>query len=63
VLRGKAIVGTAAQVRARLETLATTFALDEIVINTWTHDPKARQHSYALIAAEFGLEGLTEAAS
>lgn len=63
VLRGKAIVGTAAQVRVRLETLATTFALDEIVINTWTHDPKARQHSYSLIAAEFGLEGLIEAAS
>ena len=62
-LRGKAIVGTAAQVSARLEELAKTFALNEIVINTWTHDPLARQHSYALIAAEFGLDGLAQGAS
>jgi luciferase family oxidoreductase group 1 len=55
-LRAKAIVGTGAQVAARLRELAETFALDEIVINTWTHDPAARQHSYALIAAEFGLD-------
>jgi luciferase family oxidoreductase group 1 len=54
-LRSKAIVGTAAQVGARLRELAATFALDEIVINTWTHDPEARQRSYELLAAEFGL--------
>jgi len=54
-LRAKAIVGTATQVASRLRELAATFALDEIVINTWTHDPQARRHSYALLAAEFGL--------
>ena len=54
-LRSKAIVGTAAQVAAKLNELATKFALDEIVINTWTHEPLARKHSYELIAAEFGL--------
>lgn len=53
-LRGKAIVGTASQVAARLNELAITFALDEIVINTWTHDPTARQRSYELIATAFG---------
>ncbi len=56
-LRGKAIVGTASQVAARLHALAATFALDEIVINTWTHDPRTRHRSYELLAMEFGLVG------
>lgn len=55
-LRTKAIVGTAAQVAERLNALATEFSLDEIVINTWTHDPAARHRSYALLAEVFGLE-------
>ena len=54
-LRRKAIVGTASQVAARLHELAAKFALDEIVINTWTHDPAARHRSYALLAREFGI--------
>ena len=34
---------------------AAVFALDEIVVNTWTHDPAARHRSYELIAsAAFG---------
>jgi len=37
-------------VAAKLEALAAAFGLDEIVINTWTHDPIARQRSYELIA-------------
>ncbi|HQR10973.1 MAG TPA: LLM class flavin-dependent oxidoreductase [Casimicrobiaceae bacterium] len=49
-LREKAIVGTADQVAAKLGELSTKFALDEIVINTWTHDPAARHRSYELIA-------------
>ena len=40
---------------ARLQDLAARFALDEIVINTWTHDPLARHRSYELLANEFGL--------
>lgn len=55
-LRQKAIVGTASQVAARLRELQDKFALDEIVINTWTHEPAARHRSYELIAAEFGLK-------
>jgi luciferase family oxidoreductase group 1 len=51
-LREKAIVGTGAQVAARLRALAAKFALDEIVVNTWTHDPAARHRSYELLAAE-----------
>ncbi len=54
-LRQKAIVGTDLQVAARLRELQGKFELDEIVINTWTHEPAARHRSYELIAQEFGL--------
>ncbi len=49
-LRERAIVGTADQVTLKLKELAAMFGLDEIVINTWTHDPAARHRSYELIA-------------
>jgi luciferase family oxidoreductase group 1 len=49
-VRRVAIVGTADQVAAQLEALAAGLQLDEIVINTWTHDPAARRHSYELLA-------------
>jgi luciferase family oxidoreductase group 1 len=49
-LRERAIVGTADQVALKLTELAAVFDLDEIVINTWTHDPAARHRSYELIA-------------
>jgi luciferase family oxidoreductase group 1 len=29
--------------------------LDEIVVNTWAHDPAVRRRSYALLAREFGI--------
>ena len=51
-LRAKATVGTAKQVASRLTELADRLALDEIVINTWTHDAEARLNSYSLLAAE-----------
>jgi len=54
-LRSKAFAGTAGQVAADLLALARRLALDEIVINTWTYDPAARRHSYALLASAFGL--------
>ena len=54
-LRTKAIVGTASQVAARINALASKFALDEIVVNTWTFDPVARRRSYELLANAFGL--------
>ncbi len=55
-VRRKAIVGTGAQVAARLRELAERLALEEIVIVTWTHDPGARRRSYELIAQAFELE-------
>jgi luciferase family oxidoreductase group 1 len=51
----KALVGTAEQVGSMLRTLAARFELEELVVNTWAHDPAVRRHSYALLAREFGL--------
>ena len=54
-LRARALVGEPAQVATLLEALAARLALDEIVINTWTHDPAARHRSYELLAREFKI--------
>jgi luciferase family oxidoreductase group 1 len=54
-LRGVALVGTADQVSDQLNTLGKRLDLEEMVINTWTFDPQARRHSYALLAKAFGL--------
>ena len=42
-MRGKAFVGSAKTVGAKLRRLADEFALDEVVINTWAHDPAVRR--------------------
>lgn len=55
-VRSKAFVGTAAQIRDRLEVLAKQFGLDELVIVTWTFDPAPRQRSYELLAHAFELD-------
>jgi hypothetical protein len=47
-MRRRALVGNAAQVAQGLRHLAAELSLDEIVINTWAHDPAVRRHSYAL---------------
>jgi luciferase family oxidoreductase group 1 len=49
--RAKAFVGTADEVAAKLRATAAHFDLDELVINTWAHDPAVRRHSYKLLAA------------
>ncbi len=54
-LRAAALVGSAAQVSDKLYALARKFSLEEIVINTWTFEPQARRHSYALLAQAFGM--------
>ena len=55
-MRRKAFVGSISTVATRLRTLADELQLDEIVINTWAHEPQARRRSYGLLAAEFGLQ-------
>jgi luciferase family oxidoreductase group 1 len=54
-LRAAALVGSAAQVSDKLYALARKLTLEEIVINTWTFEPQARRHSYALLAQAFGM--------
>jgi len=54
-LRRKAIVGTSDEVTARLNDLAKTLGLEELVIVTWTYDPAPRHRSYELLAEAFGL--------
>jgi luciferase family oxidoreductase group 1 len=56
-LRAVSLVGTAGQVADKLHSLAERLQLSEIVINTWTFDPEARRHSYALLASRFALRG------
>jgi luciferase family oxidoreductase group 1 len=55
-IRARALVGSAVQVAEKLRALAAQLQLDELVINTWTHDPAARRRSYALLAQACGLE-------
>jgi len=55
--RRKAFVGSAPQVAAQLRELAATLDLDELVINTWAHDPAVRRRSYELLAQQFALAG------
>jgi len=54
-LHRKAIVGSAEQVTARLNELAKSLELDELVVVTWTYDPAPRHRSYELLAQAFGL--------
>lgn len=54
-VRHKAFVGTGPQVGLKLRALATELQLNELVVNTWAHDPAARRRSYALLAQEFRL--------
>jgi luciferase family oxidoreductase group 1 len=53
-LRRKAIVGTASQVKARIEALAEELQVREVAVITWTWDPAAQRRSYELLAQAFG---------
>jgi luciferase family oxidoreductase group 1 len=54
-MRQRAFVGTPERVGEQLRALAAEFGLDELVVNTWAHDPLVRRRSYALLAEEFSL--------
>jgi alkanesulfonate monooxygenase SsuD/methylene tetrahydromethanopterin reductase-like flavin-dependent oxidoreductase (luciferase family) len=55
-MKANAFVGSAATVSAKLRALAQQLALDEVVIITWTYDPKAQARSYELLSQEFNLQ-------
>jgi luciferase family oxidoreductase group 1 len=61
-LRHRALVGTASQVKQKLEALARQLQVEEVVVITWTWDPAAQQRSYALLADAFGLAGALQRA-
>jgi luciferase family oxidoreductase group 1 len=50
----RAVLGTPAQVRARLEEIADAYGAEEVIVVTITHDHAARVRSYELIAHAFG---------
>jgi len=54
-LRQRALVGSASEVSSLLRRLAAELGLDELVINTWAHDPAVRRRSYSLLSEAFGL--------
>lgn len=51
-----AVVGTAEQVKVRLDALAERLDLDELVVVTWTYDPAPRRRSYELLAQAYELK-------
>jgi alkanesulfonate monooxygenase SsuD/methylene tetrahydromethanopterin reductase-like flavin-dependent oxidoreductase (luciferase family) len=55
-LKANAFVGSAKTVAEKLRAVATRLELDELAVITWTYDPKAQTHSYALLAQEFNLK-------
>ena len=54
--RGRVVVGGPERVRKELAALAGSFGVDEVIVVTVCHDPKARLRSYELVAAAFGLD-------
>ncbi len=61
--RPRSAIGDPAQVKARLEQVASQFEVDDLVLVTITHDFADRLRSYDLIAEAFGLEPLAPAAA
>lgn len=53
--RRRTVAGTPEQVRARLTAMAAEYGIDELIIVTITHDPKARLRSYELLAQAFEI--------
>ena len=53
--RTRHIVGTPDRVKDQFRAMAEEYAIDEFVINTIVHDPRARLRSYELLAETFGL--------
>jgi luciferase family oxidoreductase group 1 len=61
--QNKRAVGTPAQVRAKLESLAAEFGVEEVMLVTIVHDHRARLRSYELLANEFELAPAEEKAA
>jgi luciferase family oxidoreductase group 1 len=53
--RQRTVAGAPEQVRARLTAMAADYGVNELIVVTITHDPKARLRSYELLAQAFEL--------
>lgn len=53
--RARLVVGDPERVRRALMDIAEPFGVEELVVLTICHDPKARRRSYELLAEAFGL--------
>jgi luciferase family oxidoreductase group 1 len=53
--RRRTVAGAPEQVKERLLALSSSYGVDELVVVTITHSPKARLRSYELLAEVFGL--------
>lgn len=60
--RRRVTLGTAADVHAALDQVAAEYGADEIMLVNIMSDHAARRRSYELVAAEYGLAALAEAA-
>jgi luciferase family oxidoreductase group 1 len=52
----RAIIGSPEKVRAGVETLASSYGADEVIVVTITHDHAARRRSYELLAEAMDLQ-------
>ncbi len=52
---GRAVLGSPATVRERLEEVAREYGVEEVIVLTITYEHSARRRSYELIAEAFGL--------
>jgi luciferase family oxidoreductase group 1 len=60
--RRRTTLGSPAEVHAQLDEVAALYGADELMLVNILPDHAARVRSYALIAAEYGLAGLSQAA-
>jgi luciferase family oxidoreductase group 1 len=58
----RGVIGSPETVRAGIETIASAYGAEEVIVVTITYDHGARRRSYELIADAFGVEPPAEAA-
>ena len=61
--RQRMIGGTPDRVKSQIERLASEYAVDEVLVSTFTYDFADRLRSYELLAEAFGLSAEADAAS
>lgn len=62
-MKADALVGTPEQTADKLQALAASLALDELVVCTWAHDPAVQLRSFELLSDAFALNPSTRQAA